>query len=382
MKDKKMFLIFHGRFPSEKAASLFAGKSAEAFAREGIDVTLIVPRRFGRVKSDPFEYFSLEKNFEIKYLPTIDLFSIPFLKRFAFRVSLVFFSFTTLGFVFGVGKIKDSIIYSNETLPLMFLSLFSKNCFYEMHDFPEKKKNFYKKLFFSVRGIIVHNRWKMENIKKEFGVPDSKLFYEPNAVELEQFDINLSKEEARGKLGLPHDKKIVVYTGHLYGWKGTDTLAKAGQLLKDINFYFVGGTSEDVDRYQDKYESHNIIFAGNKKHSEIPLWQKSADLLVIPNSAREPIGKFYTSPMKLFEYMASKTPILASRVPAIEELVDPSSAFFFEPDNEMDLKEKIDTALTDDSRESKALSAYNKVLEFTWQKRAGRIMRFLEKNNG
>ena len=374
-----MFLIFHGRFPSEKAASLFAGKSAEAFAREDVEVTLVVPRRFGRVKSDPFEYFSLEKNFEIKYLPTIDLFSIPFLKRFAFRVSLIFFSFTTLGFIFGTGKIKNSLIYSNETLPLMFLSLFSKNCFYEMHDFPEKKKYFYGELFKRVKAIIVHNKWKMENIKKDFFVPEQKLFYEPNAVDLSDFDINISKEEAREKLGLPKDGKIVVYTGHLYGWKGTDTLAKAGKLLNNISIYFVGGTSEDVERYQDKYESHNIIFTGNKKHSEIPLWQKSADLLVIPNSAREPIGKFYTSPMKLFEYMASKTPILASQVPAIEEIVDEFSCFFFEPDNEEDLKNKIETALESESRESKSLSAYNKVLEFTWQKRAGRIINFLNK---
>lgn len=379
MKSKQMFLIFHGRFPSEKAASLFAGKSAEAFAKEGVDVTLVVPRRLGRIKADPYQYFSLEKNFKIKYLPTIDLFSIPFLKRFAFRVSLIFFSFTTLGFIFGAGKIKYSIIYSNETLPLMFLSFFSKNCFYEMHDFPEKKKYFYKDLFGRVKGIIVHNRWKMENIKSEFKVPEEKLFYEPNAVDLVDFDIDISKEEAREKLGLPKDKKIVVYTGHLYGWKGTDTLAKASKLLNDVLVYFVGGTSEDIDRYQDKYESHNIVFAGNKKHSEIPLWQKSADLLVIPNSAREPIGKFYTSPMKLFEYMASRVPILASRVPAIEELVDDNSAFFFEPDNEEDLKNKIEIALGENSREHKATSAYNKVLEFTWQKRAGRIIKFLNK---
>ena len=219
----------------------------------------------------------------------------------------------------------------------------------------------------------------MENIKKDFFVPEQKLFYEPNAVDLSDFDINISKEEAREKLGLPKDGKIVVYTGHLYGWKGTDTLAKAGKLLNNISIYFVGGTSEDVERYQDKYESHNIIFTGNKKHSEIPLWQKSADLLVIPNSAREPIGKFYTSPMKLFEYMASKTPILASQVPAIEEIVDEFSCFFFEPDNEEDLKNKIETALESESRESKSLSAYNKVLEFTWQKRAGRIINFLNK---
>ena len=62
----------------------------------------------------------------------------------------------------------------------MFLSLFSKNCFYEMHDFPEKKKHFYGELFKRVKGIVVHNKWKMENIKKEFGVPDNIVFIDLN----------------------------------------------------------------------------------------------------------------------------------------------------------------------------------------------------------
>ena len=66
-KKKKLFLIFHGRFPSNKAASLFAAKSAEAFAGEGLTVEMIVSRRLGREKGDPYDYYNVKKNFkEIK----------------------------------------------------------------------------------------------------------------------------------------------------------------------------------------------------------------------------------------------------------------------------------------------------------------------------
>ena len=62
----KLFLIFHGRFPSEKAASLFAAKSCEAFADCGAEVTLIVPRRFGRAAESPYEYYGKKRNYKIK----------------------------------------------------------------------------------------------------------------------------------------------------------------------------------------------------------------------------------------------------------------------------------------------------------------------------
>jgi hypothetical protein len=125
---KRLFLIFHGRFPSEKAASLFAAKSCEAFAVQGYEVTLLVPRRLGVDKSDPLGFYGVHKNFRVVHIPTIDLFWVPLFCRGAFNVSLVVFSVSTLLHLF-LRSNRSDVIYSNEHLPLLLASLLRRNTF-------------------------------------------------------------------------------------------------------------------------------------------------------------------------------------------------------------------------------------------------------------
>jgi len=75
-------------------------------------------------------------------------------------------------------------------------------------------------------------------------------------------------------------------------------------------FYFVGGTSATYWRYRKEYVAANMHFVGHVPHEEIPAWQAAADMLIIPNTAQQEISTHYTSPMKLFEYMASERPSL------------------------------------------------------------------------
>lgn len=373
---KTLFLIFHGRFPSEKAASLFAAKSCAAFAEEGLQVILLAPRRIGRFSENAREFYGVKNSFKIIFLPTIDLFPLKIFERFAFRLSLISFSVFCFMYLFCKADKKD-IIYSNETLPLLLTSHFFKNTLYELHDFPEKKFSFYKKLFSGLRWILVTNKLKIEKLKDIFNIENKKLIYEPNAVEIGEFDIDISKEKARDILNLPKDKKIIIYTGHLYPWKGVDTLIEASNFLDD-NFviYLVGGTEKDIESYKEKIKGKNrIVSAGHKKHKEIPLWQKSADVLVLPNTAKEYISKYYTSPMKLFEYMASKRPIVASDIPSVAEILNDKNAIMFEPDNPRDLSEKIKW-IFDNQEKAKILSeqAFKDVQRYSWRKRAKRII--------
>lgn len=376
---KKMYLIFHGRFPSEKAAALFAAKSAESFAQEGMKVTLLVPRRLGRFKQDPFSYYRLQEKFEIIYLPTIDLFSIPIIKYVAFRVSFIVFSISALLYLLFKSN-QRSIMYSNESLTLYFLSFFFKNVFYELHDFPEKKKIWYQGIFDRMAGIISHTHWKCEALVEKFAIAKEKIFYEPNAVELSMFDITQSKVKARQMLGIT-SKYVVVYTGHLYAWKGVDVLAEATlKLSSDTAVYIIGGTESDIKIFNDTHRGvQNLHVIGFKPHAEIALWQKAADVLVLPNSGKEAISKYYTSPMKLFEYMASRVPIVASRLPSILELIDESTAFFFTPDDVQSCVTMIRTVLqSPDDAQKRSREAYVRVQEWTWEKRAKRILTFID----
>lgn len=373
-----LYLIFHGRFPSEKAAALFAAKSAESFAGEGRTVTLFVPRRLGRLREDPFSYYHLHTKFKIVFLPTIDLFNIPFLNYFAFRISFFVFSCATvLHLLFKAPK--QSIIYSNESLPLFFSSFFFRNTFYELHDFPERNHRWYRTIFRRVRGIVSHTKWKCEALTRVFGISHKKIFYEPNAVDLAMFDIPMTQEAARKKLCITA-KHVVVYTGHLYAWKGVDILAEATVLLPpETEVYIVGGTDADIKKFTEVHKNiPHLHVVGFKPHTEIALWQRAADVLVLPNSGHEAISAYYTSPMKLFEYMASGVPIVASKLPSIEELVDTSTVFFFTPDDSKSCAETIMTVLQSPHEATeRARRARTRVETWTWRKRAARILTFI-----
>ncbi|MFA6095600.1 MAG: glycosyltransferase [Candidatus Paceibacterota bacterium] len=377
---KKFFLIFHGRFPSEKAASLFAAKSAEAFARQGMEVELLVPKRRGGADANPYDFYGVKDNFSLAYLPTVDLFGrVPaglafWLSYIAFSISAFFHLVSSSG--------KDDIIYSNEGLPLMLASFARTNCFYELHDFPESKKTLFKILLSRMQWILAHNRWKERKLFELFPrLAKKKVLMERNAVDIAAFDLDITKEAARKKLSLPEDRLIALYTGHLYGWKGVHALVDAAKMLPHgISVALVGGTDEDVRALKGYAgDAPNIIFAGHRPHSEMPFWQKAADVLVLPNSAKEKISAFYTSPMKLFEYMASKRPIVATDLPSIREIVGDDAAVVVAPDDAHALVAGIEMAANDaKGSEERVRNAFRWVSEHTWDKRAERILAFMK----
>lgn len=381
---KRLFLLFHGRFPSEKAASLFAAKSCEAFADIGFQVVLIVPRRKKVEESDPYAYYGIKNNFTVVRVPTIDLFGLPLLSRIAFQVSFLIFSISCFCFLLFHARKRD-IVYSNESLSILLASLYFPFTLYEVHDFPERKKPFYSLIFSRVRFILATNTWKSNQLSRFMGVPQKKILVERNAVDIGDFDVTLTKDDARKKFSLPADRRIVLYTGHLYAWKGVDGLARAAQYFtEDILVIFVGGTHEDIERFRHLYGNiKNIRIIGHRPHAEIPYWQKAADVLVLPNTATEHISKYQTSPMKLFEYMASGRPIVATDIPSVREILNPSNAAIVPADDERSLAEAIQMLLARTDYATKiAHNAYVQITHHTWLERAKRIADFMNKDAG
>jgi glycosyltransferase involved in cell wall biosynthesis len=371
-----MYLIFGGRFPSEKAASLFVAKNAEAFSSHGINIELVIPKRLSTTDTDPYLFYNLENKFTVKYLPVVDLFMLPFVRKIASYIVNITFSAALL-FYF-TNTENNSIIYSNEPLPLLAASLVKRNVFYEMHDFPEKNFWLYTLLFKRVKGVVIHNKWKRDQVIDRWPSCKDKILVEQNAVEVNDYAIPVTKLEARKKLSLPEAAKIIIYTGHLYGWKGVDTLAEAVKSLPSFRVYFVGGTEKDTEFFKAKYAKYeNVKVMGYRRHSEIPTWQKAADILVLPNSSKENISKYYTSPMKLYEYLASGRPIIASRLPSIEEIVSEETVAFFKADDSKDLSDKIEEVYSQvsfhDPEQQLRLAR-----QHSWLSRSKRILSFME----
>ncbi len=383
----KIIYISHWRFPSEKTMSPLIMKTCEMFAEGGIEVELWIPWRQNRwfAHFDPFEHHGIERNFIIRRIPSLD-FTATFPGSFFFFLMLVTFQVSAFLYLL----FTPSILYFHDVRDALLPALWGKPMFLEIHDFYKSKFGWINRRVFSrITGFIVTNRFKMEALKNDFGIPENKMLHQPNAVDIAMFGISISRNDARQKLNLPAEQKIILYTGHLFYWKGVDVLLEAAkqfsifnfQFSKNTEFIFVGGTDADIANFRKKAEGHgNVKIMGRRPHWEIPLWQKAADILVLPSPAKYPESKYETSPVKLFEYMASGTPIVASDVPSVRNIVDERFVFFFEPDNPRKLAEAVRSVLANPGEaEKKAVAARKEVEKYSWERRKDAILSLIDR---
>lgn len=368
--------IANVRLPTEKAHGLQIMKTCEALARQGVEVELLIPNRHNPFKEDPFDFYRVDRIFKIKCLPCVDFISLNIFGSVGYWLEIWTFVRSLKKYL----KSSKSSIYYTRDLPIIFwLAKFFQPFFYEIHTLPVKPDRRYRLAWQESAGIIVISDGLKNALIKQ-GVDHKKILVARDAVDISQFKLVEKKEVSRQLLNLPLDQKIILYSGHLYGWKGVDVLAKAApHLPADCHIYIVGGTEDDVCQFRAKHKATNLHVQGWQPPEHIPQWLNAANVLVVPTSDQTSIGANFSSPLKLFEYMAAERPIVASDLPALREIVDENSVFFFEAGNSAFLVKVLKKVLGD-SGEAKKRSkhAYDLVAKnYTWAVRARMIREFV-----
>lgn len=365
------------RYPAEKAHALYVAKVCESFASFGHQVTLLVPSRHGTVDEDHKSFYILKHGFILLQLWCLDLLRIPFFKSFFHRIGLFTFSVSSYRCVRVMPT--DTLLFTNDVWLALVLSFTKVRVIYEVHDYPTGQWWLYRYTAQRVHKIQTNNYQKVARVLNDMNVSKDKVYAVHNGVDIEEFDIAVSKESARAQLKLDLRKQYAVYTGHLYDWKGVPVLAEAAKFMPDIDVLIVGGTYEDIASMKIRYAGViNVHFLGHSPHHKIPLFLKAADVLVLPNSGCNDLSRFHTSPIKLFEYMASKRPIVASDLPTIREILQFNNAILVPPDNPKILAEAVLKACTHDVDNSRRVEqAYSDVLAYSWHNRAQRIFKYI-----
>ncbi len=184
----------------------------------------------------------------------------------------------------------------------------------------------------------------------------------------------------------PHDQgktsnaPVVAYAGHLYPWKGVEILLEALALLPRVHGLIVGGheAEADLDRMRAITArlglDARVRFTGFVEPARIPGLLYSADLLVLPNPASA-ISSRYTSPLKLFEYLAAGRPIVASDLPAIREIVRDGEEALLVPAGDPRAVAAAVTRLLDDRLLAQRLArgAAELAPHYSWARRAERL---------
>ena len=173
----------------------------------------------------------------------------------------------------------------------------------------------------------------------------------------------------------------VVYTGSLFLWKGINILVDSLKYLpNNVKLIFVGGSDQylvDFRTYvKDSEQKNRVTIVPHIPKKDLLQYLEIADVLVLPNSAKDKMS-LYTSPIKMFEYLASKRPIVASGLPSIKEILsDEDNAILFTPDEPKDLANKILNVLTNDCSKM-VRRALSDVEPYTWDTRAKNIAKFI-----
>ncbi|MEK7600442.1 MAG: glycosyltransferase family 4 protein [Patescibacteria group bacterium] len=373
----KLYYIANNQLPTPKAHGLQIMKMCEAFASLGIECELIIPDRRtypSITERNPLAYYGVKHPFKLTRLPSADFITVTTYAPLA----KLFFWLQQLAFGFSVKRYlsrRQGVIYSRDPFSLFVLRSLGLPMYWEMHSMPKNIRSYiYRKVLRAIRGVITISNGLREDIARVYA---GRVLVAPDGVDLEMFQNVPHRVDARTALDLPQDKKIVVYAGHLYGWKGVDTLLGAAAKLPDMLFVLVGGTPEDIQAYKLKHGAGtNIMFRGFVPHQRVPLYLSAGDVVALPNSQKEKISSHYTSPLKLFEYMASGTPIVASDLPSLREVLSDECAVLVAPDDSESMAQGIRIALTDGAR--RALHAREQVQKYSWAKRAGKISIFIE----
>lgn len=231
----------------------------------------------------------------------------------------------------------------------------------------------------SMRAVVALTGALADDLRDTLGVPRDRVQVLHDGVELHRYPAERSRADARAELGLDETGPLVVYTGQLFAHKGAGTLVDAAVRVPEARFLLLGGLSADRDAMEARIAAQgigNVTLAGPVEPARVPLYQAAADVLVLPNSARNAHSARYSSPMKLFEYMAAGRPIVASAVPCIQEVLEHGrTAVMVQPDQPGALADAVRALLADPAGGARlGAAARARVEDFTWRRRAERVL--------
>ena len=393
----KLLYISLMRLPTEKAHGLQIMQNCEAFADAGCEVTLWVARRWNtremRAVADPFVYYGARANFNVRRVPCIDIFPLfppesagARLAFYLLQLSYALASLLLLMFT------RADIFYSRDEFILgLFARLKSRAALaYEAHQFPASGRGaaLQAHAVSRVGSVIAITPRLREDLIRQRGANPARVIVAHDGIRRARFEHIPDQEVARQQVGWPQEAFIVGYLGRLHTIgldKGVGTLVEALASNEGACLALVGGPDEMAESLRRKWLAlgllpERFLYAGHVAPDEASRYLSAFDVCAMPHPPTAQFSR-YTSPLKLFEYMAAGRAIVASDLPAWSDVVtDGETAVLAPPDDVRAWSEAIGRLRLDrDLRARLGQRAREKALEdYTWDVRAERILAHIQ----
>jgi glycosyltransferase involved in cell wall biosynthesis len=354
--------------PSESANSVHVVKMAEAFASLGHDVTLVGLRGmpFAGI-DDLFRYYGAERNFRIVEN------NISVLKG-----RLVLHALANISYI---RRFRPDFIFGRSFLSVALAAKLSNaKIGFEIHD-PYSRLNTLQKWAFrhilkKASFLVVMSSALKEILTKELGsalrIPVLAL-HDGASLSAPAHQVSIN--------GVENHKLNIGYIGTVQKGRGVELIVQLSHMLPDFGFHVVGGSPEDISRRLGiKHIPENLYLHGFVSPGQANAFRERFDILLAPYQ-RETFIKSgantsgYMSPLKIFEYMAGKKPIIASDLPVLREVLNEHNSILVDPEDLEGWERAITLLSEPQARKNLADTAFKDLVNhYTWKKRTEKII--------
>ena len=378
-----MKVVYFSRteIPSLAANSVQIMKMCNAFAASGHNVKLVnMSSRAPEPRTDCYSFYNVERSFEISQITVLAIEN----SRFRYLISTIWSAFQL---IFKVRKICPDVCYSRDLTACVVAGIFGKSInIFESH-YPVFHSRFEAAIFrfalwrkYISRLVLITNA--LEDTYREFyGEKLPEIVVAPDGAD----KVSLSDSSTSKLRGRPDTLKVG-YVGHLYKGKGIEIITKLATEMPEVDFHIIGGLPEDISYWKNIIDDKNVYFYGFVPQTMLHHYFQALDVCLLPNqkSVRaygsqenhndQNIGKF-TSPLKLFEYMANRKAIIASDLPVFREVINERVALLVDPEDITGWRRAIEILKNTDQRRKYGTAAFNLFINhYTWQHRVRTVL--------
>lgn len=213
--------------------------------------------------------------------------------------------------------------------------------------------------------IVANSAGSADSLKKLYGV-QKPIWVLPNGVQY---------PDALPQKPWSESRRHLIYAGSLFGWKGVDDLVDAMGHLPGFHLAVIGGSAEQIARLKMRpaCPEDRIIFHGHLAQHEVQALLANACVAILPN--RADTDSAFTSPLKLFEYMAAGCAVVATDLPAIRELLGNDGAGWAIANAPVSLAQAIRHVCEQpDGGAGLGALSRTRVRQFTWENRGKELL--------
>jgi len=361
----RIHYVSHASVPSREANSLQVMKMCAAFAREGHTLTLFCRR--GPESGEPHAFYGLERDFA---LSTVSGGNLRVLRRllYSWRTAALVARPPAADLLFGRDYHTLALLARRPGPPIAL----------EVHQPPGSalERRLMGSLLAAPRLALLVSI--SQALADEYRVRYPRLAA-PILVAPDGADLPAGPPPPR-PTGAP---LALGYVGNLYPGKGMELIERLAARLPQASFHVLGGTREDVAAWRARQTSTNIHLHGHVPHAEAQVRMREMDVLLAPYRASVLIGGGgadvgrWMSPLKVFEYMASGRPMVASDLPVLREVLEDGVNARLAPADDVEAWARTLEELQREPARARALAERARadlVTRYAWDVRARRIL--------